>query len=304
MERTDARGHCRPHPPRGAGGGARRSSRAPLAPTLGARPHGGVPDLGVRRRRRRALGPRSARVRGAGASPARHVPGRDPRLRVDDDLRDNRGVPRRLRPVPRARVPGDQAPRLGRRPCGRHAVPARALTRGRGHRPDVRRLSRVRPARRGVSRRRAERGAIRLVRGADARVQRDRVQVARRARQGAAPRRRDVRRQPSQHRRLHRVRVRHVRPDERQPSRRHYRRDAHRTSRRLVPAPRRATRTDRACRSSVHGHPQLHLLRVARHVEPGARENRVGPDGYVQAPTEPGIALPDFVRERRAGSPS
>jgi L-alanine-DL-glutamate epimerase-like enolase superfamily enzyme len=33
---------------------------------------------------------------------------------------------------------------------------------------------------------------------------------------------------------------------------------------------------------------------------PVAREPRVGPDGHVQAPTEPGIALPPFVAEHRA----
>jgi hypothetical protein len=37
---------------------------------------------------------------------------------------------------------------------------------------------------------------------------------------------------------------------------------------------------------------------------PVVRESRVGPDGLVQAPTTPGIALPDFVQERRAGSRS
>jgi hypothetical protein len=33
---------------------------------------------------------------------------------------------------------------------------------------------------------------------------------------------------------------------------------------------------------------------------PVTREPRVGPDGLVHAPTEPGIALPSFVGERRA----
>jgi L-alanine-DL-glutamate epimerase-like enolase superfamily enzyme len=32
---------------------------------------------------------------------------------------------------------------------------------------------------------------------------------------------------------------------------------------------------------------------------PVIREARVGPDGLVRAPTEPGIALPSFVHERR-----
>jgi L-alanine-DL-glutamate epimerase-like enolase superfamily enzyme len=35
---------------------------------------------------------------------------------------------------------------------------------------------------------------------------------------------------------------------------------------------------------------------------PVAREPRVGPDGLVHAPTTPGIALPDFVHEARAGA--
>ena len=35
---------------------------------------------------------------------------------------------------------------------------------------------------------------------------------------------------------------------------------------------------------------------------PVTRESRVGPDGLVHAPTEPGIALPDFVHEHRSTS--
>jgi L-alanine-DL-glutamate epimerase-like enolase superfamily enzyme len=35
---------------------------------------------------------------------------------------------------------------------------------------------------------------------------------------------------------------------------------------------------------------------------PATRERRVGPDGLVQAPTEPGIALPEFVHEHRAAT--
>ena len=35
---------------------------------------------------------------------------------------------------------------------------------------------------------------------------------------------------------------------------------------------------------------------------PVTREARVGPDGLVHAPTEPGIALPSFVGEHRASS--
>jgi hypothetical protein len=37
---------------------------------------------------------------------------------------------------------------------------------------------------------------------------------------------------------------------------------------------------------------------------PAVREPRVGPDGRVQAPTSPGIALPDFVHERRGATRS
>jgi hypothetical protein len=37
---------------------------------------------------------------------------------------------------------------------------------------------------------------------------------------------------------------------------------------------------------------------------PVARESRVGPDGLVRAPTEPGIALPEFVHELRTTTPS
>jgi hypothetical protein len=35
---------------------------------------------------------------------------------------------------------------------------------------------------------------------------------------------------------------------------------------------------------------------------PVTREARVGPDGLVHAPTEPGIALPHIVHETRAGA--
>ena len=48
------------------------------------------------------------------------------------DVLDGRGVPRRRRPVPRARLPGDQASRLGRRAGRRRPVPAAsAATSGR-----------------------------------------------------------------------------------------------------------------------------------------------------------------------------
>jgi hypothetical protein len=35
---------------------------------------------------------------------------------------------------------------------------------------------------------------------------------------------------------------------------------------------------------------------------PVTREPRVGPGGLVQAPTDPGIALPEFVHECRAAT--
>ena len=35
---------------------------------------------------------------------------------------------------------------------------------------------------------------------------------------------------------------------------------------------------------------------------PVSRESRVGPDGLVHAPEEPGIALPHVVHEARAGT--
>ena len=57
-------------------------------------------------------------------TPARDVPRVDPRLRVDGHVLHHRGVPRRRRPVPRARLSGDQASRLGRRPGRRRPVPA------------------------------------------------------------------------------------------------------------------------------------------------------------------------------------
>src|SRR5579885_257591 len=73
----------------------------------------GVPHLGVRRGRRSAVGSRGPGPRGARPPPARHVPGDDPGLRLDDDLLDRRGVPRRRRPVSGARLSRPQAPRVG-----------------------------------------------------------------------------------------------------------------------------------------------------------------------------------------------
>ena len=94
-------------------------------------------------------------ARRAGAPAARHLPRLDPGVRLDDDVLDGRGVPRRRRPVPRARLPGDQAPRLGRRARGRRPLPAASRPRRPRRRPDVRRLGRLRPARRRLPRPRA-----------------------------------------------------------------------------------------------------------------------------------------------------
>jgi L-alanine-DL-glutamate epimerase-like enolase superfamily enzyme len=66
-------------------------------------------------------------------------------------------------------------------------------------------------------------------------------------------------------------------------------------------------------RAEVHGptEPAVHLCMAIPNCtyyeslvtsNPVVREARVGPDGLVHAPTEPGIALPDFVRRARAGT--
>ena len=126
VERPDARRHRRPRAPPGARRRAGRPARMALAPAVGARPDRGVPDLALRRRRRRAVGSRGARARRSGPPPARDLPRLDPRVRVDGDVLHGRGVPRRRRPVPRARLPRDQAPRLGRRTGRRRPLPAAA----------------------------------------------------------------------------------------------------------------------------------------------------------------------------------
>jgi len=70
-------------------------------------------------------------------------------------------------------------------------------------------------------------------------------------------------------------------------------------------------------RAEVHGptEPAVHLCMAIPNCtyyeslvtsNPATRESRVGPDGFVLAPTEPGIALPDFAHEyrvRRAPKP-
>jgi L-alanine-DL-glutamate epimerase-like enolase superfamily enzyme len=66
-------------------------------------------------------------------------------------------------------------------------------------------------------------------------------------------------------------------------------------------------------RAEVHGptEPAVHLCMAIPNCtyyeslvtsNPVTREPRVGPDGLVQAPATPGIALPDFVHDRRAAS--
>ena len=67
-------------------------------------------------------------------------------------------------------------------------------------------------------------------------------------------------------------------------------------------------------RAEVHGptEPAVHLCMAIPNCtyyeslvtsNPARREPRVGPDGLVRAPTEPGIELPDDVRELRAARP-
>ena len=126
---------------------ARRPPRVALAPPVGARPHGGVPDLALRHRRRRALGSRGARL---------DVPVH----RLLGTYRDS--IPAYASTITFATLeefldvcdqclelglPGDQAARVGRRARGRRAVPARPRPRRARRRPDVRRLGRLRPAR-------------------------------------------------------------------------------------------------------------------------------------------------------------
>ena len=66
-------------------------------------------------------------------------------------------------------------------------------------------------------------------------------------------------------------------------------------------------------RAEVHGptEPAVHLCMAIPNCtyyeslvksNPVTREPRVGPDGLVHAPTDPGIALPDFVHESRVGT--
>ena len=133
-------------------GAARRPAGMAVAPALGARPDRGVPDLAHRRRRRRAVGPRGARARRSGASPARDLPRVDSGLRVDGDVLHRRGVPRRRRPVPRARLPAIKLHAWGDARADADLCQRLRDARRTGRRPDVRRLGRLRPSERGLPR--------------------------------------------------------------------------------------------------------------------------------------------------------
>ena len=102
---------------------------------------------------------------------------------------------------------------------------------------------------RGTPRRRR----LPLVRGADPRVQRHRLQMAERTRTRASVRRRDLRRRALEHGGLHRQRRRIVRAHERRASRWHHRRHADRPPRRRLPASRRGTRDGQLLAAPVHG---------------------------------------------------
>ena len=203
------------------------------------------------------------------------VPRIDSGVRLDGHLRVDRGVPRRRRPVPRARLSRDQAARLGRRAQGRPARRGAARARRPGRPAHVRRLGRLRPARRDLPRQGAQRGGLPLVRGADARVQRHRLPAAGGAgamcrcivaevAEGSHMKTADfiaagcaaaVRTSTDAARRLHR-------------------RDAHRPPGGRVPAARRGARPRRRQPPPVHVDQQHHLLRVAHRLEPGAGDRR------------------------------
>ena len=126
-----------------------------------------------------ALWDLAGRVGGpAGLAAPRRLPAVDPGLRVDRDVRDARGISRCRSRSASTRLPGDQTARLGRCPRRRRLCLARARARRPRRRAHVRRLGRLRPRRRHLPRPRARRRRLPLVRGADPRVQRDRVQVA------------------------------------------------------------------------------------------------------------------------------
>ena len=176
------------------------------------------------------------------------------------------GVLRRRRPVPRARLHGDQASRVGRRTSGCRSLPAAPRARRSRCRPDVRRVGRLRPSRRSLCRRALAEARYRWyeepMREFSVTAYRwlsERVEVpllVGETSDGSHLNTAD----------FIAVRLRDLRPDECKPSRRDHRRDAHRPSRRLVPAPRRGAWADGAGGASLHGDPELHVLRVARYV--------------------------------------
>ena len=103
--------------------------------------------------RHRPLGSRRPVLRRAHLGSARRLSTRDPGIRIDNDLLEHRRVPRRHDPVHRARLPGAQAPCVGRRPTRRGAVHGGSRAcRGRLS-ADVRRLGRIRPSGRRLRRR-------------------------------------------------------------------------------------------------------------------------------------------------------
>ena len=85
---------------------------------------------------------------------------------------------------------------------------------------------------------------------------------------------------------------------------RHHGRDAHRPPGRGVPPPRRGPRPDRPAVHLCMAIPNTTYYESLVRSNPVMRDPRVGPDGLVHAPTEPGISLPDFVHEYRDGSTS
>jgi hypothetical protein len=185
----------------------------------------------------------------------------------------------------------DQAARLGGRArrCG--PLPTAPRARRRRRRPDVRRFGRLRPPEREyVGRALGEASTAgtrsRCASSASPRIAGSLSASTFRCSWG------DLRREPSQHRRLHRSRLRYLRQDEREPPRRDDRRDAHRPPGRLVPSAGGSARTDRDAVHLCMSIPNCTYYESLVTSKPATRDPRVGPDGMVHAPTEPGIALP------------
>ena len=94
-------------------------------------------------------------------------------------------------------------------------------------------------------------------------VQRHRLQMARRTGPGTPQHCRNIRRRSHEHRRLCRHRVRHVRAGERRTARRLHRCHAHGAPGRRLPVASRTAWPHLDVAALVHGHLELHLLRVA-----------------------------------------